>query len=184
MKPVPLSNPEGEVKAYHCGKCEKIHYEKEYAENCCLCNTCKKELDKNENWQCETCRDKAHMEYRITVLGQAEDITDSDYSGPVFIEDSHDRYFGDIGEAIEHYLDEDEDAWPEWCFAVEVKKFSMDIWDAINSHCEDEHHEDFIDQMDDMDELQQFWEKWVTKQKGVSWWPDESKKINLLKLIK
>jgi hypothetical protein len=188
MNPIPLQTPSGAVKAYICSKCERIwaatNIYQESAELCCLCHDCKIVLKPNENFQCSTCRDISSMKNRIEMLGKAEDITDSNYDGPIYMEGSHDNYFADIGTAIESYICNEEDyPIPEWCHPVESKKFDMDIWDAIQSHCEDQHHEDFIDQMEDMPELQEFWEKWCAKQTGVTWWPDETKKINLLKLI-
>jgi hypothetical protein len=181
MKALTLSNPSGEVKAPYCGKCGHIWLDLESAEGCCTCNDCKTELKQNENYQCSPCMEINSMKRRIEMLGKCEDITDSNYDGPVFIEGSHDRYFSDIGDAIEHYLDDDEDVWPEWCHPVEVKKFDMDVFEYIGNYLESEHHDEF--EINKMDELQEFWEKWSAKQTEVTWWPDETKKINLRLLL-
>ena len=113
------------------------------------------------------------------ALWQAEHIKADDHEGPVYWW-GEDRYFDDIGEAIEEALDVEPESLPAHFFACEVVGLQLDATDILE-HALENHHEDAYDHLSAGAEksLRLALDRWVAIwASGVqTWYPDETRYI-------
>jgi len=87
-----------------------------------------------------------------------------------------DGYYTDVAEMLERLGDDvvvdGEPNLPAWCFATTRQNFDFDLFNSIESHMDDNHHEDSYGELKGLEELETFWEAWVAKQTVSSYFID------------
>ena len=158
-----------EIKAWKCEKCGVAYMDKTVAENCCkeveteipTCRVCGEKVDKHRTI-CDTCLSEERY-----LKGTK--IKYSDYKLEWLSDHNTDRFFSNIDELNDYYLDEGLPL-PKWCYGCNEIPFTIDIDSALENASE-EMYEDFEYDNDaaDIKELIDFINKWNEKQTAKSY---------------
>ncbi|MBU3186557.1 hypothetical protein [Clostridium estertheticum] len=168
-----------EIKAWKCEKCGVAYMNKITADNCCkeakvkipTCRVCGGKVDEYRTI-CDSCSSKEHYQ-------NGTKIKCSEYELGWLHDNNTDKFFADIDELNDYYLDEGLPL-PKWCYGCTEIPFTINIDSALESSSE-EMYEDFEYDNDavDIKELIDFIDKWNKKQTASSYEIDH-KKIILL----
>ncbi|WP_107327422.1 hypothetical protein [Agrobacterium pusense] len=133
------------------------------------------------------------QEYKARQLKRMEasrlvraEVTEN-YDGWVTIDGDEDSYAQDVPELLEKRRDQlswggvaDEDIpsqLPAWVFCCTESGFDFDLESQLESYLADEHHENARDFLVDEKELWDFWNSWVEKQKNLTSYFIDTKRI-------
>lgn len=86
--------------------------------------------------------------------------------------DGEEFYADSVEEYLEHFEDREP---PSFAYITRTETFDFNLWEAIDSHMTDNHHEDAYEQLVDCDALSTAYDEWVKKQTVKTWWPEHTK---------
>src|SRR5690606_21103686 len=93
------------------------------------------------------------------------------WNGWITPDGDEDRYFSDVEHMLDHYHSQ---IVPAWVFITKEIPFQFDIWEALESYLEDDHHEDALDHLVACDDLEKAFDAWKAKQTLTSYMSDYS----------
>lgn len=159
-------------KAFACGECGLVYGSRDSAIYCCkqqVCESCGGDAPKA--WiLCSPCRDQK-------MWDNAEEIKEHD--GPVY-DESRDRYFSCYEEAVEWFMDNEEEDRPEFlqpCLESRCPKIDVDY---VLENLVEELFEDAYDHLKGVEELRKACAEFDAKQTLTSWSSDPKRKIRLV----
>lgn len=146
----------------------------------------------SEEWAAKS-MEMDEPEYKARQLKRMEagrlvraEVTEN-YDGWVTIDGDEDSYAQDVPELLEKSRDQlswggvaDEDIasqLPAWAFCCTESGFDFDLESQLESYLSDEHHENSRDFLVDEKELWAFWSGWVEKQKSLTSYFIDTKRI-------
>lgn len=198
-RPVPLTDPSGNARAWACGACGLIAYDEGGAARCCVCTRCGHQLSRDrrvgtEHSDCNAARwagITASERQRYVFLhgaplvshGEAvKQLTEREYAGPVYWSDRgpQEGYFEDIGD-LRAWADGEGEALPAWVFACHVRPFALDADEILDAALADR-HEGARDALDSqgVTDLQTLLDGWVESAGVPDSWDQDCTRIVVL----
>lgn len=155
-RPVPLSDPSGNARAWACGACGLIVCDEGIAARCCVCTRCGHQLSRDRyrvgtehsecnaaRWKGITVRERQRYMGLDTAPTTSRDeavvrLTEAAYDGPVFWSDRgpQDGYFASTGDLRAWATDHGE-ALPAWVYACTTRGLSLDAEAVLEAALDD-----------------------------------------------
>lgn len=191
--PLPLVHKDDtdKVAVWACGVCRRITVpvglepagSEEAARLCCLCRDCQSVVIDRERhrFECPACLERRSIRWQLEAarkeresFERAEKVSEADYDGPVFCEDT-DTFYRDSGELREWFEDEERET-PAYAWACSKRTGELRV-DSILESAADDLHEDHEWQA--FAELEAFIAEWNKKQTCETWEPDYGRAVLL-----
>lgn len=181
MNSIQLKSEDGKTSIWACGICGKVSQDQHWAEKCCLCSYCGKQVDSKEHNGIYhgACWTANHEKMRAERLERAERVTVWD--GPVFVESgivSNDGFFASLDDLLEYLANEPVESRPGFVWLSKVIPFGHIYTSDIIENKMSDMDEDAPDRLAGEDELQAALDAFCEKNKDViSYEPDYNRVI-------
>jgi hypothetical protein len=177
-QPIPLFTIEGgEPKGYLCGVCKAVRFDRRSALYCCgtaVCDDCGTVTKDRIFTCCDPCRQRRDAKSEADLFAKAKKVDWREYQGWVWLDGAggcRNGYFDSVESLIEwigdQLHDDPEFDLPDYAWACDEVKLSIDAGGVIESATE-EHHEDAFEECD-REGLQKLLDEWCAEQGVVSY---------------